>query len=68
MHDWELEVQILSSLIFEALVLLRPLCAFQVETVNETTLGFRVECSLYTAVISSNDLFLWSELGLYHIE
>jgi hypothetical protein len=68
MQNWELEVQIFTGLVFEALTLLGPLGTFKVETMDEHSLRLRRELFLNTAIIALDDIFLWSELRLDLIE
>lgn len=57
-HDWEGEEQVLAGLLLEALVVLVPLRAFQVETVNEDTLIDGLDDFAFNAaVITWNNLF-----------
>jgi len=68
MHNRELKVQILSSLILKALTLLRPLSTFQVETMNKDSFRLLRKLPFDLTIITLNDLFLWSKLWFNKIK
>lgn len=69
MENWEWEEEILGSLLFEALVILVPLGAFKVETVDKHALINRLNYLAFNAaVITGDDFFLHLSLVVDLIE
>ena len=67
-QNGELEVQVLACLFLEALTLLGPLGSLEIESVNEHALLLWLKLSFHTAIVSLNDFFLRSELGLHLVK
>lgn len=66
--DWEGLEWILRSLVFKALLISRPGCTFDVETVDADTFRRHLECLLNATIVSTDDFFLHFGLWLDGIE